>query len=195
MTKPETGNPPDWEKIEAEYRAGTLSVRQIATLNGVSHTAINKRARGATPPWTRNLAGKVREAVASGLVAAVSTARTESRAVQQAAQVAVDILITHRRDTGRLRKQRDDLLEAIATERRRKGTKERPAMTIAEWAAILERVSRIEVRIQALERNAWGLAGLFGGTDEPADTEGGGAADESESPVTTYRVELPDNGR
>jgi hypothetical protein len=36
---------PDWERIEADYRAGLLSVREIAAAHGVSHTAIQKRAK------------------------------------------------------------------------------------------------------------------------------------------------------
>ena len=36
---------PDWERIEFDYRAGLLSSREIASAGGVSHTAINKRAK------------------------------------------------------------------------------------------------------------------------------------------------------
>ena len=36
---------PDWERIEADYRAGLLSVREIATAQGISHTAVQKRAK------------------------------------------------------------------------------------------------------------------------------------------------------
>ena len=35
----------DWEKIEREYRAGQLSVVEIGRQHGISHTAINKRAK------------------------------------------------------------------------------------------------------------------------------------------------------
>ena len=36
---------PDWEKIEADYRAGIKTLRQIAGEHGVTHGAINKRAQ------------------------------------------------------------------------------------------------------------------------------------------------------
>src|SRR5471030_2883044 len=38
-----TTKQPDWERIEQLFRAGLLSVREIAAACGVSHTAINKR--------------------------------------------------------------------------------------------------------------------------------------------------------
>lgn len=47
---PETDSP-DWHSIELAYCAGRQSVRQIAIEYGVSHTAINKRAK--TRKWFR----------------------------------------------------------------------------------------------------------------------------------------------
>jgi ribose 1,5-bisphosphokinase PhnN len=42
----------DWKAIEREYRAGQLSVREIAKAHGISHTAIQKRP--AREAWERN---------------------------------------------------------------------------------------------------------------------------------------------
>lgn len=39
-----TAKQPDWEAIERAYRAGALSIRTIADRNGVSDTAIRKKA-------------------------------------------------------------------------------------------------------------------------------------------------------
>ena len=44
---------PDWERIEQLFRAGLLSVREIASACGVSHTAINKRSKAEG--WDRDL--------------------------------------------------------------------------------------------------------------------------------------------
>jgi hypothetical protein len=33
----------DWERIELDYRAGLLSIREIAESQGISHTAIKTR--------------------------------------------------------------------------------------------------------------------------------------------------------
>ncbi|UIJ73383.1 hypothetical protein [Aurantimonas sp. HBX-1] len=39
--------PIDWACVEQDYRAGVMSVRDIARWYGVSHTAINKKAKTA----------------------------------------------------------------------------------------------------------------------------------------------------
>ena len=44
---------PDWERIELDYRAGIKTLRQIADEHGITHGAINKRAR--RNGWERDL--------------------------------------------------------------------------------------------------------------------------------------------
>lgn len=56
----------DWEAIEREYRAGQLSVREIARSYGVTDTAIRKRAK--QEGWTRDLTEKVRQAAKEAVV-------------------------------------------------------------------------------------------------------------------------------
>lgn len=48
---------PDWVAIERDYRAGRDTLRAIADRNGVSHVAIQKRAK--KEGWVRDLAGKI----------------------------------------------------------------------------------------------------------------------------------------
>lgn len=48
---------PDWALIEAEYRAGVKSLRQIGADHGVSEGAIRKRAK--KDEWTRDLASRI----------------------------------------------------------------------------------------------------------------------------------------
>lgn len=50
----------DWELIEKDYRAGIKTVRQIAEERGVSHTAINKKAKQFA--WERDLEQKIQTA-------------------------------------------------------------------------------------------------------------------------------------
>lgn len=47
----------DWELVEKDYRAGIKTLRQIAEERGVSHVAIQKRAK--TYGWTRDLSEKI----------------------------------------------------------------------------------------------------------------------------------------
>lgn len=42
---PKENKPIDWAGIERDFRAGVMSVREIAKWYGVSHTAINKKAK------------------------------------------------------------------------------------------------------------------------------------------------------
>lgn len=90
----------DWEAIEREYRAGQLSVHEIARQNGISHTAINKKAK--ILGWKRNLSDRVRKAVKDRLIAdSVSEEVSKKRdndAVETAASRGVEIVRQHRQD-------------------------------------------------------------------------------------------------
>ncbi|PHM72271.1 phage protein [Xenorhabdus sp. KJ12.1] len=44
---------PDWEAIESAYRAGLLSLREIASQHGISEGAIRKRAN--RDEWDKRL--------------------------------------------------------------------------------------------------------------------------------------------
>lgn len=46
MKKRKEDKPIDWVGIERDFRAGVMTVREIARWYGVSHTAINKKAKG-----------------------------------------------------------------------------------------------------------------------------------------------------
>ena len=50
---------PDWERIEADYRAGVLSLREIAAPFKVTEGAIRKRAK--RDGWERNLSARIHE--------------------------------------------------------------------------------------------------------------------------------------
>ena len=66
----------DWELIERDYRAGIKTLRQIAEENGISHTAIQKRAK--KDEWTRDLTERVQQK-AQELVARKEVARAVSK--------------------------------------------------------------------------------------------------------------------
>lgn len=96
----------DWERIEADYRAGLLSVREIASANRVSHTAIQKRAKAQG--WDRDLGAKIR-AKAEALVAkrevasqvATETSAAERQIVEAGAEAISRVRLAHRSDIRR----------------------------------------------------------------------------------------------
>lgn len=89
----------DWEAIEREYRAGQLSVREVASQFGISHTAINKKA--AALGWTRDLAKAVRQKISDTLVSSEVASANADQAVETAAARGVELVRQHRRSLGR----------------------------------------------------------------------------------------------
>lgn len=118
MAQPEHRSAPDWERIEADYRAGLLSVREIAAANGVSHVAIGKRAK--RDGWERDLDAKIK-AKADALVTKAEVTKevtseqavTERRIVEANAQVIAEVRVSHRRDIARARSLAMKLLDEL----------------------------------------------------------------------------------
>lgn len=99
----------DWERIEVEFRAGQLSVSEVGRIHGLSHTAINKRAK--REGWIRDLADRVRKEVSARLVSdGVSTA-TQRETITECAERVVQIVREHRND---IKDGREILVELYA---------------------------------------------------------------------------------
>lgn len=98
---------PDWEFIETAYRAGVLSLRQVATQHGISDTAIRKRAK--RDGWTRDLSAKVRakadDLVRSEVVHSEVRKETacEREVIEANAQMQADVVLSSRRDIQKAR--------------------------------------------------------------------------------------------
>lgn len=96
---------PDWERIELDYRAGVKTLRQIAEEHGITHGAINKRAK--RDEWVRDLSAKitakadelVSKAAVSSLVSKPSA--TEREVVAANAQIQADAVLLQRDDVRR----------------------------------------------------------------------------------------------
>jgi len=107
----------DWEAIELTYRAGMLSLRQIAVEHGISDTAIRKRAK--RDRWTRDLSAKVR-AKADDLVrreAVRSEVRTDAACEREIIEVnatqMANVLLKGRGDIQKARALVMRLLEEL----------------------------------------------------------------------------------
>lgn len=119
-TKPATAKKTrvDWEAVERDYRAGLLSVRELAANAGVSHVAVMKHAK--REGWTRDLAAKIK-ARAEDLVtsAGVTTpvtaeAKADERAVVEANATAImRVRLAHRKDIAREREHTNRLLAEL----------------------------------------------------------------------------------
>lgn len=113
-----TTKQPDWEAIERAYRAGVLSVREIASSCGMSHTAIQKRAKANG--WERDLKAKIK-AKADSLVAkrevatqvASKSVETEREIIEVNAEVIANIRMAHRGDISRGRRLANKLLDEL----------------------------------------------------------------------------------
>jgi len=100
---------PDWERIEADYRAGILSLREIAAAHpGSNHVAIARKAKAAG--WTRDLSAKIKakadELVTKRTVTADVTAKdpvSEREIIDSGAEAIARIRLAHRTDISRSR--------------------------------------------------------------------------------------------
>jgi hypothetical protein len=98
----------EWKAIELDYRAGLKTLRVMADEYGLSHVAINKRAK--RDGWTRDLSAKIRAKaeylVTKSLVNKSVNKKdlvTENQMVDAAAETQSTIIITHRKDISRSR--------------------------------------------------------------------------------------------
>lgn len=111
----------DWEKVEKLYRAGQLSVREIARQHSISDGAIRKKAKSLG--WERDLTDKVREKVRNELVRTkvrTDDPITEKEIVEQAASIGVSVVHGHQKRIGKAQALTDlliDQLESAITSR------------------------------------------------------------------------------
>jgi hypothetical protein len=111
--------PVDWERIEQLFRAGVLSLREIAAAcPGSNHVAIARRAK--KEGWVQDLTAKIK-AKANDLVTrqAVTADVTAERAVTDRAlieinaQVIANVRMAHRGDISRSRSVANKLLDEL----------------------------------------------------------------------------------
>ena len=107
---------PDWEKIEADYRAGVKTLRQIAEENGISHVAVNKRAK--RDGWERDLSKKIKAKadalVTKSAVTSSVTKATEQEVVTANAEMRAAVQLAHRRDIPKKRELVDRLFAELS---------------------------------------------------------------------------------
>lgn len=94
----------DWHAVERDFRAGVMSLREMAKAHGVSHVRI--KAHADAQGWTRDLKAKI-QAKADELIqrreAAALTVQDERGVVDANAQVIANVRTAHRQDIARAR--------------------------------------------------------------------------------------------
>lgn len=112
---------PDWEAIETAYRAGLMSLREIASQHGISEGAIRKRAK--RDDWSRDLNAKVKER-ADDLVRKAEvrkqvrseTVLSERVLIEATAEAIATVRMEHRGDIRRARTLANALFDELEAE-------------------------------------------------------------------------------
>ncbi|WP_145512498.1 hypothetical protein [Yersinia kristensenii] len=112
---------PDWEAIESAYRAGLMSLREIASQHSISEGAIRKRAK--RDDWSRDLSAKIKER-AEDLVrkeevrkqVRTETTLTERVLIEASAEVIANVRMEHRGDIRRAREITNALFDELGAE-------------------------------------------------------------------------------
>lgn len=112
----------DWRAIERDYRAGILSLREMAGMHGISHVAIKKRADRER--WSRDLSARIQAKAdeivnrdaANSTVNAGRDAAGDAANVDANAQVVAAVRLRHRKDITRLTRLCASLLGELETQ-------------------------------------------------------------------------------
>lgn len=112
---------PDWEAIETAYRAGVMSLREIASQHGISEGAIRKRAK--RDDWSRDLNAKVKERADDLVRKAEVRKQVRSEAIlservliEATAEVIATVRMEHRGDIRRARTLANALFDELEVE-------------------------------------------------------------------------------
>ena len=112
---------PDWEAIETAYRAGVMSLREIASQHGISEGAIRKRAK--RDDWSRDLNAKIQQK-ADDLVRKQEVRKqvrnestlTERVLIEATAEVIATVRMEHRGDVRRARELTNTLFDELGAQ-------------------------------------------------------------------------------
>lgn len=137
-----------WETIRAERETGT-SFRDLAEKHGLSHQAIQKRAKAEAWADGQDVGETVRRKVAekvAGVVAA-GNPKKKAAAINAAAEETAAVVRRHRQEWMQVVKLRREALQDRADDPKQSFERAKLAKITAEMTAIQ----------QAGERKAWGL--------------------------------------
>lgn len=139
----------NWGKIEKDYRAGILTLREIAAPHGISESAIRKKAKEKN--WQRDLNDKIQDCAANimqrELAKAERNKATEREIIDVNANAIAEIGLSHRRLAGKAREQVMLLFEELD------GCEE----SLIGKTRIMQMLSGSLKTVVEVERTAWGM--------------------------------------
>lgn len=153
----------DWSAIEADYRAGLLPLRTMASKHGISEGYIRKQAKRYE--WKRSLAERAAEAVRNEAVrksVLMSAQRTDAEIVKEYAEQGAEVDQRHRREI-----ERDAERDAKISEVLDRALARDPTLDLDLLAAVVGKASLLEAHVKlkaargpaiTLEREIRGLA-------------------------------------
>jgi len=147
----------DWDRIEAEFRIGQKSVRELAREYDLTHQAIRKHMakRGIEQDLTNQVRAVAAAEVVKAEVARVATGSqkvaTAAEAVQVAGQVAAIIELRQRGRLGSLAQMAQALLGTEVSD------KLSPEEQLAKRMGLLVKLVEVESKLVPLERKVYRL--------------------------------------
>ena len=177
----------DWEAVERDYRAGSLSIVAVSEKHGVSRTHLKAKAKAEG--WLRDLSAAIAQRTQakisaidvaalveqSATQAANQSARTIQSAIEQASDVAAGVVIKHRASI-RLEHERALAIEALLDNAMGNAVEVKDIATVAQTYKMLVD-SKSKLRDQ--ERTVFGL--------DKAESNEGNAADEIRKAIADYK--------
>lgn len=173
----------DWNMIEREFRAGILSVRQIAKQAGISESAVRKMAKEFG--WMRDLTEQIRAEVRGKLVRSENSAHltahqdspTESEIIDVVSNRNTQLILLQREDIKALREHEERLLKELEdkptklyiTQYKGEVVQKTISMTVAEKASTLGTLTNVREKRISLERELHGIEALQQPNNGPED--------------------------
>lgn len=172
----------DWEAVERDYRTGKFTLRELEAKHGADNGLISRQAKKYG--WTQDLSKAIKAATNAKLVEQlvskeISSAQQKvSTTVLAAAEMNKDVILGHRKDIRMLREIAVDLadelhqigkvdLKSIASMLEDDSLTQEQVASLREGIAAVtklptrilgvQRLSQAIGRVQALERQAFGL--------------------------------------
>lgn len=154
----------DWESIEEEFRAGQLSVAEIARRFETTHQAIFNRAK--RKGWVRNLAVNVARRARHKLVADIADRdATDTEIIEAASERSASVVRLHRQDIAKLKDMEQKLLSELGDNPKKTWvgqyqgeviTKDL-SITVTDRCQALNNLANVQHKRIQLERQAYNL--------------------------------------